>query len=636
MKGLKKLSDRFPFVAIIGQEKIKKALILCVINHKIGGVLISGEKGTAKSTAVRALEDILTDKKIVELPLNITEDNLVGDLDIEKVLINGKKQSYKGLLDQAKGNILYIDEVNLISKIIENHLLNSFSTDEKEGFTLVGTMNPEEGQINSHFLDRFGLFVEAVPEYELNKRVEIVKQRLLYEKSPSDFCNTYREETKKLLQNIEKAKEIISKIEISDRHIEFAASMAKEAGCEGHRADIILVETAKAIAALDQRDYMTIDDLREASTYVFVHRLKDNNQNENNPQDNQDNNNQDNDNNEDDNNQDNSNDQDQNENNQSKNEELQSDKNDKDETESNHKEQQVNVNDLMFLPENFDGSLNIFKDFKKSKNLKKIGSGKRLRTISNNFQGRYIRYTSKDDKNMNIALSATINAAVPYQRYRKDEKLSIVIKKDDIRRKIKQRRTGANIIFLVDASRSMGAEKRMAAVKGAVISMLTNAYENRDSVAVIAFRNDRAETLLSLTKSVELAKKSLMYMPVGGKTPLAEGLKKAYYMIEEIQYKDSNQCPILVLLSDCKANYSACGLNPFEEAMDISYKLSSKEINSIVIDVNSGFLKLGLAKKIAEALNSKYYSIGELDEYMIKKIIKHEKGNNNEKNSCLR
>lgn len=607
MKGLKKLSNRFPFVAIIGQEKIKKALILCVINHKIGGVLISGEKGTAKSTAVRALEDILTDKKIVELPLNITEDNLVGDLDIEKVLINGKKQNYKGLLDEAKGNILYIDEVSLISKIIENHLLNSFSTDEKDGFILVGTMNPEEGQINSHFLDRFGLFVEAEHEYELSKRVEIVKQRLLYEKSSTDFCNTYIDDTKKLLNNIEKAKEIISKIEVSDRHIEFAASMAKEAGCEGHRADIILVETAKAIAAFDLRDYMTIDDLREASTYVFVHRLKDNEHNENNPQNNQEN--QDNDNNEDDNNQDNSNDQDESQGHERKNEELQSAKNKKNET------------DLMFLPENFDGSLNIFKDFKKGKNLKKIGSGKRLKTNSNNFQGRYIRYTSKDDKNMNIALSATINAAVPYQRYRNDDRLSIVIKKEDIRRKIKQRRTGANIIFLVDASRSMGAEKRMAAVKGAVISMLTNAYENRDSVAVIAFRNDRAETLLSLTKSVELAKKSLMYMPVGGKTPLAEGLKKAYYMIEEIKHKDANQQPILVLLSDCKANYSACGLNPFEEAMEISYKLSSKVINSIVIDVNSGFLKLGLAKKIAGALESKYYSIGELDEYMIKKII---------------
>ncbi len=374
--------------------------------------------------------------------------------------------------------------------------------------------------------------------------------------------------------------------------------MAKEAGCEGHRADIILVETAKAIAAFDLRDYITIDDLKEASSYVFIHRIKAKDQSNNSPKNNS--GNQENQNNEDINNQDES------KSNSKSNEDFKSDNNIEnkpniDDTELDKKNNdsniEINFQDLMFLPDNFDGSLNLFKDFKKNNNLKNIGSGKRLRTISNNFQGRYIRYTAKEDKSMNIAFSATINAAVPYQKYRQDKNLSIVIKKEDIRRKIKLRRTGANIIFLVDASRSMGAEKRMSAVKGAVISMLTNAYENRDSVAVIAFRGDKAETLLNLTKSVELAKKSLLHMPVGGKTPLAEGLKKAYHMVEEIQHKDSNQRPILVL-SDCKANYSSCSKNPFQEALELSYKLSGMKISSIVIDANNSFLDLGFAKKL--------------------------------------
>jgi len=280
----------FPFVAIEGQGRIKKALLLNIINEKIGGVLISGEKGSAKSTLVRGLEKILTDKKVINLPLNITEDNLVGSIDIEKTLKTGKKVFQEGILKKCHNNILYIDEINLLGESIISTILEVVSREknyiEREGisfshdckFILIGTMNPEEGDLRAGLLDKFGLYVNAESSKDILERVNIIKKRLEFEKNPIEFSKNYFEDEELLREKIFSAKKKLKKIKVSEQIMNIAAKFVEEANCLGNRAEIILIETAKAIAALDKRTYLNVDDLKEAATFVLPHRTNSKNE----------------------------------------------------------------------------------------------------------------------------------------------------------------------------------------------------------------------------------------------------------------------------------------------------------------------------------------------------------------------
>ncbi len=314
--------QNYPFSAIVGQELMKKALLLNAINPSIGGVLIKGEKGTAKSTAVRALADVLppiervedcrfrcdpdepalycsecqekegelvssaTRMRVVELPVNATEDRVVGTLDLEHAISEGKKKFEPGILAEANRNILYVDEINLLDDHVVDVLLDAaamgVNTVEREGvsishpakFVLIGTMNPEEGDIRPQLLDRFGLSVEVRGEHEASQRVEVIRRRLEFEANPEDFVARYADEQESLRQALAKAREILPQVKYDDRILQKTAELSVALQVDGHRADITMLKTAMTIAALASREEVELADLREAATLVLPHRMR--------------------------------------------------------------------------------------------------------------------------------------------------------------------------------------------------------------------------------------------------------------------------------------------------------------------------------------------------------------------------
>ena len=629
----------FPFVAVEGQEKIKKALLLNIVNKRIGGVLINGEKGTAKSTLVRGLGELFSEIKVINLPLNITEDNLVGSIDIEKTMKSGKKVFQEGLLKKCHNNILYVDEINLLGDSIVSSILEVASREinyvERDGvsfsheckFLLIGTMNPEEGDLRPQLLDKFGLYVNVAGTEDILERVKVIKKRLEYENNPIKFCEKYKEEEEILKEKVEHAKERIEKIKVSDQIMNIAVKIVEEANTVGNRAEIILVETAKSLAALDGRSYLNIDDLKEAAVFVLPHRTNQKHESTS----------------------------------QSKGNELE-DKNQETEEEKNNSEDNITQEKEEEVPEepnkeNFDNgndSENIEesdRDEKKNKNnenaeseeefgigeifkvkdiliddvhdtRKRAGTGKRCKTKSGSLQGIYIKSTLTKRKIRDFAFDATIRAAAPYQKKNKENNLMINIKKEHIRVKVREKRTGASILFVVDSSGSMGVKKRMEAVKGAVMSLLKDAYEKRDRVGMVSFRRDKAEELLPITRSIDLAQKKLEKLATGGKTPLAEGIAKAYTIIKNEMRKDKEVVPLIVFLSDGKGNFSASGKDPVKESLEMAEKIKNEGIRAIVIDTEEGFIKLEMAKTLSEAMKAEYYKLENLRSEDMLKLIK--------------
>lgn len=626
----------FPFAAVEGQEKIKKALLLNIVNKKIGGVLINGEKGTAKSTLVRGLGELFPEMKVINLPLNITEDNLIGSIDIEKTLKTGKKVFQEGLLKKCHENILYIDEVNLLGDSIVSSILEAASREmnyvEREGisfshecrFVLIGTMNPEEGDLRPQLLDKFGLYVSASGTEDILERVKIIKKRLEFEADPVKFCEKYREDGEVLKDKVTRAIDRMKKIKVSEQIMNIAVKITEEANTLGNRAEIILVETAKALAALDGRNYLNIDDLKEAAEYVLPHRT--NQKNETTPENRRnelDNNEDDKDNKDED-----SSNQEENkqEENREGNEKEQNSENNLDDKQENSEEEQQNESSGSETDEEF-GIGDIFKvkdillDNVKD-NKKRTGTGKRCKTKSGSLQGRYIKSITPKGKIRDFAFDATIRAAAPYQKRDGNSALMINIKKEHIRVKVREKRTGASILFVVDSSGSMGVKKRMEAVKGAVMSLLKDAYEKRDRVGMVSFRRDRAEELLPITRSIDLAQKKLEKLTTGGKTPLAEGVIKAYTIMKNEMRKDKEIVPLIVFLSDGKGNFSLSGKDPVKESLEAAEKIKNENIRAIVIDTEEGFIKLEMAKTLSEAMGADYYKLENLKSEDMLELVK--------------
>ncbi|WIV11796.1 magnesium chelatase subunit D family protein [Proteiniborus sp. MB09-C3] len=608
----------YPFTAIVGQEKLKKAILLNLVNPRIGGVLISGEKGTGKSTIVRSIPSIFNSVDIIDLPLNITEDRLIGSIDLEKAILFGNKELDEGILKKADGNILYIDEVNLLGDSIINTILqvssSGFNNIEREGisykhssrFVLIGTMNPEEGSLKSIFLDKFGLFVSVEGEMNLENRKEIIRRRLLYEGDKENFHEQWLKECIALKDKIENGKKLINQIKISKELLNTIISTLDECGCEGNRTEIIAVEAVKAIAALDNRIEANIEDIKEAFGYVLPHRMRKK------PRDREENK-------DDANNQENSNNDEKNENKDKEAEkDIEDSLNDFDDLDSTALSSDIEV--IEDIGHTFKTKNIQFRS--RDRKIRK-GSGKRSVTKTDSKQGRYIRYMPKNSEIKDIALDGTLRAAAPYQKYREKNGVAIAIDKSDLREKIREKRTGATIFFLVDASGSISAKKRMKAVKGAIMSLLTDAYEKRDKVSLIAFRKESAEVLLQTTRSVELAKKHLSELPSGGKTPLSAGMTTAYNQIKSQWIKDRDMIPLLVVISDGRANVSLTGEDPLLECFKIAEKIREKEIKSLVLDTESGFLKFGTLKELSMRLGGHYLSIEDLSDKAIYDSVRH-------------
>ncbi len=590
----------FPFAAIIGQEPVKRALLLCAVNPQIGGVIISGEKGTAKSTLARGLGHLMKNAPFVELPLNTTEDRLVGSIDLEATIQTGSPAYAPGLLEKVNGGILYVDEVNLLPQSITNILLTVASSGinhiEREGislvrpskFVLIGTMNPEEGQLRPSLLDRFGLYVEVHHEQNLSLRCQIMAQRLSYEQDPLSYCARWQEETKHLADAISNARQLLPHVSVPADCIRYASQLAAQGHCQGHRGELVLCETAIAAAALDGRTEVSIEDIRSAAALALPHRLRESvelSQEISQPQPSAP---------------------------QESAAESPSSPNPEELPDDIHplhsnaaSEDTVmdepDVQEIQPMDENL--TLHILQ----KKKLSSLGSGKRLKVRSNSRRGHYVRYRFPDGKSQDIAVDATLRTAV--LRGRKQlpsaEGPRIQVKPEDFRLRIREQRTGAVILFVVDASGSMGARKRMGAVKGAVLALLNDAYQKRDTVGIIAFRDKGAQIMLPFTRSVDLAQKRLRTLATGGKTPLAAGLTAAGAMLHANAIRCPDAAQLLVLVSDGRANYGNRA-DPFQEALDTAKKLSAEPFASVVLDTEQGFTRFGMAKEIADALHAEY------------------------------
>lgn len=625
---------------------MKKAILLNLINPKIGGILLSGQKGTAKSTIIRGISHIDSEKKVIELPLSITEDQLVGDVDLEKTIQTGIKQFKPGVLHRAHEQILYIDEVNLLNQHIIKMLVDSNSSGitvvEREGisasyesqFILIGSMNPEEGNVSPQILDRFGLYVHVEGEEDVNTRVEVMKRRLAFETNKETFMEQFKDESHAIQKKVEESRVRLASMNVTEKMMSDAAVIAKEANCEGHRSDLVLIETAKAMAALDGREEVKTEDFYEAAKYVLPHRQKE--ENSSTPQSEKNNENPSNK------AEEMANDLDEQQNEQAEEESTNSEhtnssplnrivnEGDSQEKDSDPNEKKPNHP----IPNEQEGIAEIGEemDIKALKDLKAFisdqkvreGSGKRSVARTETKQGRYVKATIPRGKVTDLALAPTLRAAAPYQKNRtKREGIFFTIEQQDLRQKVREKTIGNTLLFLVDASGSMGVKKRMEAVKGAILSLLQDAYQKRDEVGMIAFRNNRADVVLDITGSVDMAHKQLKELPTGGKTPLALALVKGYEKLNHVNQQGSNIIPFLILVTDGRANEAYSGkYPPLDEALIIAKEIRNENVPSLIIDTEQSRVPLGLAKKLAEHLGGMYVKLDEMKSSSIYEAVK--------------
>lgn len=654
----------YPFTAIVGQERMKKALVLNLINPKVGGVLIRGEKGTAKSTAVRALANLLPEievvegcrfkcspgnnnelceecleklnagnlkissvkMKVVDLPVSATEDRVVGTLDIEHAIKTGEKRFEPGVLAMAHRGILYVDEINLLDDHLVDVLLDSaamgVNTIEREGisfshpanFVLVGTMNPEEGELRPQLLDRFGLCVDIKGISDVPRRVELIKYRLNYEADPEAFAASWQAAETELCRQILNAKQLLSEVRISDDMLELISQICVDMGVDGHRADITMMKASITLAAFNGRTDVLEEDVKEAAELVLSHRMRrkpfDSHSDKQDKLDESIENHREK--------------QKEKEKNKQEQQKHEFKENPKENPESSHgqpEEQQSDEKQDQTEEQSDAASETIFamgesyqvKQFSPEfRRANRKGSGRRSKTLTDSKQGRYVKSTIPHEKTTDLAFDATLRAAAPYQLTREKNGNSIMIHESDFRKKIREKKIGNLVLFVVDASGSMGARQRMVASKGAVLSMLMDAYQKRDRVGLIAFKGESAELLLPPTSSIELAQRYLQEMPTGGKTPLSRGLVKGYEVIKTELQRDPDTCPFLVLISDGRANVSMDGESPLQETKTVASRLREEGIQSAVIDTENSTIKFGLAQQISAALGATYLTLEDL------------------------
>ena len=654
---------RFPFTAIVGQTPMKRALLLNAINPRIGGVLVRGKKGTAKSTAVRSLAALLpqvpvvpgcpyscqpgnpqevcqwcqqaartggsSDRqvRIVDLPVGATEDRLVGSLDIEQAIKSGEKNFEPGLIAAAHRGILYIDEVNLLNDHLVDVLLDAAAMGrnyvEREGisvshdaeFMLVGTMNPEEGDLRPQLLDRFGLAVEVDGVFQSEERREVVRRRMAFEAAPFDFMDSWAEAEQAERDRLLSSQKLLADVLVPDDILELITDICAEYQVDGLRGDIVMYKTASTIAAYEGRAVVGVEDVREAALMALLHRQRrqpfqqphlvteqldnmlddfQNQQREREPSNPDD----------------------------SRNDDPADDSDrepDPPEPEEDDPAEGALGDEWFEIGDPYAvQNLQVQPPDRRARR----SSGRRATTISGSSIGRYVAARVPEGPATDLALDATLRAAAPYQDSRRqsagDGSAALLIEPWDVREKVRETHTGSLILFVVDASGSMGAQRRMVAVKGAVMSLLLDAYQRRDRVGLIAFRGTSAEILLPPTGSVEMAQWCLQEMPTGGRTPLARALYVAMETLETERLKDRDVLPLLVLLSDGRANVSLANdqltqlASADPEVQSLAQTIADAKIPAVVVDTEQDFIKLALAQGIADSMSARYIKLEDL------------------------
>ena len=709
----------FPFSAIVGQELLKKGLLVNAVDPTIGGVLIRGEKGTGKTTAVRAFAAILPVKEtvvgcrfaclrgvppcsecrsreesgerlsyeerlveVVDLPLNASEDRVVGSLDLEAALREGSKKFEMGVLGKANGNLLYIDEVNLLDDHVVDVLLDVAVSGRnvvmREGvtyshpsrFLLVGTMNPEEGELRPQLLDRFGLCVEVSGEKEIALRKQIVDRVLSFEREEPEFLAEWGRDDRRILRRVEEGRARLREIPVSDRILKTVTEVVSALGVAGHRGDIAILKTARALSALREGSDLSAGDLKDAIRLALPHRIP---------------------------------------------------RSGVSDRVARHVErllswafpgemQEADGEPVVPLPDTTHGmkrggfvfrapthsdeelerqaieqamaarrrserkaggkpsspsscgdpDCDVCQGFVEESiippsapyQVRKIvvpkgrklldAPGKRSRAKTASTRGRYVR-SGPWKKGRDVAMDATLfTAAANGHVDRGTGRVRVEIA--DLRGKRRERKVGNLILVLLDASASMETQKRMVATKGAVLSLLRDAYVKRDRVGLIAFRDTVAEVVVSPTGSAAMAAMQLTWLASGGTTPLSIGMFAAVKTLEVEQVRDPGRKPLLVLITDGRANVAYVGGEPLEEAVRIGKIIRRMGVTSLVIDTDRmmmgpaalrasmeatektkktrGIFSGGPAKTVADAMGAKYLSLAEMSQAAILAAIR--------------
>jgi magnesium chelatase subunit D len=645
------------FTSLVGQAAMKQSLLLNAVNPAIGGVLIRGEKGTAKSTAVRGLAALLPDvtvvagcryqcdpatpavwceecrarahagellhsevraMRLVELPVNASEDRVVGSIDVEAAIKHGERRYEPGLLAAANRNLLYVDEVNLLDDHLVDVLLDAaamgVNTVEREGVSvshparlmLVGTMNPEEGDLRPQLLDRFGLCVDVGGLQKLDDRVRVMERAL----SPTDVTAVDEHAQERLRGVIARATELLPLVRVPAAMRHFVAMICVDAGAVGHRADIVISRTAQTICAWREAellvdsgatdpvggmDSLTVSaaDVIDAAELALAHRRRDqpapDSSGAPSPTESA----------------------------RERMEEMRKD------AEASTSESEAGAeNDDSDSPQESSGNAEESDGTSRGDKarstestatgaaqlftgdlfpVRKISlprdrrsrktSGKRTQSRSQDRRGRYVR-AEQSEKTSDVAFDATVRAAAPHQLRRRDEAAAagivdapvLHLERQDLRQKVRRRRTGTLIVFVVDASASMDAEQRMQATKGAVLSLLRDAYVRRDKVSLVVFSGRSARVVLQPTSSVDLAEERLQRLAVGGTTPLTHGLVAGLKVVRTERLRDAAVYPLLVLISDGRGNISLFGEEPLLEAQRLAAQIGAENVRMLVID----------------------------------------------------
>lgn len=676
------MPNHFPFSAIVGSDDMALALALTTISPAVGGVLVRGEKGTAKSTMVRALAHVLPpidviagDRfssdprehnplspdgpfpagapiatrpvRLVELPVGATEDRVLGSLHLEKALAEGVTEYEPGLLARANRGILYVDEVNLLHDHLVDLLLDAAamgsSTVERDGvsvahaakFVLVGTMNPEEGELRPQLLDRFGLTVEVAAPRDPQLRVEVVKRRIAYENDPEGFSARYAEAESELTDRIRTAQDLLDKVELSDEALYKIAEVCAAFEVDGMRADIVTARAAVAHAAWNARLRVTREDIRAAARLAIPHRRRRNpfdapgidedlldqiigddlppdddfppddlppedglddetggpaegGQPDNSPSGSS----------------------------PDSGERDVSQETRRDSPAERHSQGEASQEeaDIEAPPMSGESPTSVVAPQQayrpKLFSVSGMGageSGRRSRAITTT--GRRIGAERARGQGGAIHLTETIRAAAPHQHARGRKTGAVQFKAADLRVAVKEGHESNLILFCVDASGSMAARARMEQVKTAIISLLLDAYQRRDKVGLITFRQDKAELALPPTSSVDIAAARMRDLPAGGRTPLAEGLLMAAQTLRLERIRDPRRRPLLVVITDGRATY---GQDALGRSKQVAHHLGQSGVASLVIDCETGTFTMGLARELSSQLLGEYVPLGEV------------------------
>lgn len=673
----------YPFTAIVGQERMIRSLILIAIYPNIGGVLIRGERGTAKSTAARALAALLPEIEVfadspfnddpdspetwsdwaveyaaygetlttmqkrtpfIDLPVSATEDRVVGTLDIEKAIQKGERRFEPGVLAAANRGLLYIDEVNLLDDHVVDLLLDSAAMGvnivEREGisfshparFILVGTMNPEEGDLRPQLLDRFSLSVDIRGLRDGRDRVLIMERNLAFESDPESFRDEWLPQEDSLSARIMAARGLVGEVTYTRMDLVTIADLTASLNVDGHRGDLVILKTARAHAAFEGRTAINEFDIARAAELALPHRIKRGpfHQVEITMDELQE-----------------------------RISQLHADAEAQGEPEPTPAESEDEVKKKGLSEESLEespnpgttdpapqnvfdsGGANWWEGGEKVQSteafqprrlntpldrLTRAQSGRRSTTRTERKRGRYIQARPAGDRLDDIAFDATLRAAAPFQQERKKvrDDMAFFIHKGDLQRKVRVKRAANLVMFVVDASWSMAVAERMAATKGAILSLLNDAYQRRDRVGLVVFQKDRATLVLPPTNSVQLAQQALIEIPVGGKTPLSAGLLMAHQVIDRETRNHPDVMPLMILLTDGAGNVSMSNLAPQEEAHKLADMITADEIRSVVVNMEHSAFDQGLAQALADHLDAPCFTLSELKAENLYRAVREE------------